>query len=156
MRTLLAIACFAALLVGAAAAPAAQWHLTAAQTQTAHQIADAHWGTVACGGQVDEYWAHLGRGRNATSYWTSVVETDPSTYSECSTAYSYDVGWDWPKYCTIVMHESGHLTGHGHAAFKWNVMYLYYEAPAVECTRAQAWYRPPARTRRAHKPDAAS
>ena len=31
----------------------------------------------------------------------------PSTYLRCTIAFSLDVRWDWPKFCTITEHEPG-------------------------------------------------
>jgi hypothetical protein len=78
-------------------------------------------------------WAHMGQGINARSQWMSIDVNDPSTYSECSITYNLDVDWDWPKLCTVVEHELGHLSGHDHVNDPHDVMSPYYVFPAPEC-----------------------
>jgi Matrixin len=100
---------------------------------TAHSLAVARWGTDACGGQVTMSWNHMGTGINARSQWMSVDVNDASTYSDCAITYNLDVDWDWPKLCTVVEHELGHLSGHDHVNDPHDVMSPYYVFPAAEC-----------------------
>jgi hypothetical protein len=49
-----------------------------------------------------------------------------------------DPGWReavyaWPWLCTLVVHEYGHLAGHGHAADPGDVMHTTIERVAPEC-----------------------
>jgi hypothetical protein len=78
-------------------------------------------------------WTHMGEGINARSQWMSIDVHDPSTYSECSITYNLDVDWDWPKLCTVVEHELGHLSGHDHVNDPHDVMSPYYVFAAPEC-----------------------
>jgi hypothetical protein len=105
---------------------------------TAHSLAVARWGTDPCGGQVATSWSHMGAGINARSQWMSIDVNDPSTYSECTIAYNLDVDWDWPKLCTVVEHELGHLSGHDHVDDPHDVMSPYYVFPAAECAPAKS------------------
>jgi hypothetical protein len=100
---------------------------------TAHALAVARWATEPCGGQVAMSWTHMGEGINARSQWMSIDVDDASTYSECSITYNLDVDWDWPKLCTVVEHELGHLAGHDHVNDPHDVMSPYYVFPAPEC-----------------------
>jgi len=100
---------------------------------TAHALGVARWGTDPCGGQVTMSWEHMGAGINARSQWMSIDAHDPSTYSDCSVTYNLDVDWDWPKLCTVVEHELGHLSGHDHVDNPHDVMSPYYVYPAPEC-----------------------
>jgi hypothetical protein len=100
---------------------------------TAHSLAVARWATEPCGGQVAMSWTHMGEGINARSQWMSIDVDDASTYSECSITYNLDVDWDWPKLCTVVEHELGHLAGHDHVNDPHDVMSPYYVFPAPEC-----------------------
>jgi hypothetical protein len=100
---------------------------------TAHALAVARWGADPCGGQVAMSWGHMGAGINARSQWMSIDINDASTYSECTITYNLDVDWDWPKLCTVVEHEMGHLTGHDHVNDPHDVMSPYYVYPAAEC-----------------------
>jgi ABC-type molybdate transport system substrate-binding protein len=100
---------------------------------TAHSLAVARWATDPCGGQVTMSWSHMGLGINARSQWMSVDVNDPSTYSDCAITYNLDVDWDWPKLCTVVEHELGHLSGHDHVNDPHDVMSPYYVFAAPEC-----------------------
>jgi hypothetical protein len=106
------------------------------QLATAHSLAVARWATEPCGGQVTTSWAHMGAGINARSQWMSIDVKDPSTYSDCAITYNLDVDWDWPKLCTVVEHELGHLAGHGHVDDPHDVMSPYYVFPSPECAAA--------------------
>jgi hypothetical protein len=107
-------------------------------TTSAHALAVARWGVDPCGGQVAVTWAHMGAGINARSQWMSVDVHDPSTYSQCSIAYNLDIDWDWPKLCTVIEHELGHLAGHDHVDDPHNVMSPYYVFPTPECAAGQS------------------
>lgn len=113
-----------------------------ALTATAHALAVARWGVDPCGGQVTVTWAHMGSGINARSQWMSVDVHDPSTYSQCSITYNLDIDWDWPKLCTVIEHELGHLAGHEHVDDPHNVMSPYYVYPTPECTTGQPGVQP--------------
>jgi hypothetical protein len=139
-RTLLCALLALALLPAAARAddPAPALPVPAADglMATAHGLAVARWGTDPCGGQVQVSWNHMGPGINARSQWMSVDAHDPSTYSQCSISYNLDVDWDWPKLCTVVEHELGHLAGHDHVNDPHDVMSPYYVYPSAECSAA--------------------
>ena len=117
----------------AASAPALPVPAADALTSTAHALAVARWGVEPCAGQVTVTWAHMGAGINARSQWMSVDIHNPSTYTQCAIAYNLDVDWDWPKLCTVVEHELGHLAGHDHVNDPHDVMSPYYVYPTPEC-----------------------
>jgi hypothetical protein len=104
-----------------------------ALTTTAHALAVARWGVDPCGGQVAVTWAHMGAGINARSTWMSVDIHNPATYSQCAISYNLDIDWDWPKLCTVIEHELGHLAGHEHVNDPHDVMSPYYVFPSAEC-----------------------
>jgi len=108
-----------------------------ALTSTAHGLAVARWGVEPCGGQVSVTWAHMGAGINARSQWMSTDVHNPATYTQCSIAYNLDVDWDWPKLCTVIEHELGHLAGHEHVNDPHDVMSPYYVYPSPECASGQ-------------------
>jgi hypothetical protein len=126
-----------ALLPGAAQAEAMAVPAADALSTTAHGLAVARWGIEPCGGQVAVTWAHMGAGINARSQWMSTDVHNPSTYTQCSITYNLDVDWDWPKLCTVVEHELGHLAGHDHVNDSHDVMSPYYVYPAAECATGQ-------------------
>ena len=107
-----------------------------ALSSTAHALAVARWGVDPCAGQVTVSWAHMGPGINARSQWMSYDIHNPATYSQCSITYNLDVDWDWPKLCTVIEHELGHLAGHDHVDDPHDVMSPYYVYPTPECAAA--------------------
>ena len=113
-----------------------------ALTGTAHGLAVARWGMDPCGGQVAVTWAHMGAGINARSQWMSTDVHNPATYSQCSITYNLDVDWDWPKLCTVIEHELGHLAGHEHVDDPHDVMSPYYIFPSAECAAGQPGAQP--------------
>jgi matrixin len=104
----------------------------------AHTLAIARWGVEPCGGRVNVMWAHMGAGINARSQWMSTDVHNPATYTQCSITYNLDVDWDWPKLCTVVEHELGHLDGHDHVNDPHDVMSPYYIYPTNECAARTA------------------
>jgi hypothetical protein len=131
---LLAIAMLPAAAQAAATVPVPA---SDALTTSAHALAVARWGADPCGGQVAVTWAHMGAGINARSQWMSIDVHTPATYSQCSITYNLDVDWDWPKLCTVIEHELGHLAGHEHVNDPHDVMSPYYVYPSAECAAGQ-------------------
>jgi Matrixin len=117
-----------------------------ALTSTAHGLAVSRWGVEPCGGQVSVTWAHMGAGINARSQWMSTDIHNPATYTQCSITYNLDVDWDWPKLCTVIEHELGHLAGHEHVDDPHDVMSPYYVYPSPECASGQGTTAAPATT----------
>lgn len=109
-----------------------------ALTTAAHALAVAHWGVEPCAGQVTVTWAHMGPGINARSTWMSYDIHNPATYTQCAISYNLDVDWDWPKLCTVIEHELGHLAGHDHVNDPHDVMSPYYVYPTPECASGAA------------------
>jgi hypothetical protein len=95
-----------------------------------------HWGMTPCGGKVSIAWGALDPSINAQSSWVNPVDdfAQPSLNTDCQVTLSTGTWWDWPKLCTVVIHEIGHLTGHDHVADPTDIMYFAYVQPAPECT----------------------
>jgi hypothetical protein len=123
-----------------------------ALTTAAHALAVAHWGVEPCAGQVTVTWAHMGPGINARSTWMSYDIHNPLTYSQCAISYNLDVDWDWPKLCTVIEHELGHLAGHDHVNDPHDVMSPYYVYPTPECAAGGAPNAAPAPVTTAEAP----
>jgi hypothetical protein len=77
---------------------------------------------------------------------------NPATYSQCAISYNLDVDWDWPKLCTVIEHELGHLAGHDHVNDPHDVMSPYYIYPTPECAAASAPASAPAPVTTAEAP----
>ncbi len=130
-RTLLAVA--AALLTTASnayAAPGPQqrWPIGGTAFQAARQIAVDHWGMDPCQGDVDIAWGRLPADENAESTWTNQFQDygDPAHNTLCDVTFNTRQDWDWPKLCTVFVHEFGHLAGNAHSDDEDDVMFAYY------------------------------
>jgi hypothetical protein len=135
---LVAAALLALALPRAAAAddaPAARWPAAGSTLRTALAMGAEHWGMTPCRGRVTFAWTGLPAGTNALSSWANDLDPyrQPSSNSDCEIALSTGTTWDWPKLCTVVIHEVGHLTGHDHVDDPTDIMYYAYVQPAPEC-----------------------
>ncbi len=118
--------------------PATRFAVGSAAMQTAQQIALANWGTNACGGQVAIEWGADDANINARSYWANPVSSydTPEQNVQCRIVLNAGMTFSWPKFCTVLVHEYGHLTGHPHTADGPDVMSPIYRAPLPACTGA--------------------
>jgi hypothetical protein len=137
--TLLAIAGGAGTAVADDApttAPAARWPAAGPAVQTAMALGAQRWGFSPCHGHVAATWAPLDGGLNAEASWTNPADPylEPSRNDDCAVTLSTRVDWDWPKLCSVVIHEVGHLAGHDHVADPGDIMYFTYMRPEPECT----------------------
>lgn len=117
------------------APPAAHWPAGGSTLRAALAIGAEHWGMTPCRGRVAVTWAPLGAATNARSSWANDADpyAQPSSNTDCAIALSTQVDWDWPKLCSVVVHEAGHLDGHEHADDPDDVMYPVYLQPVAEC-----------------------
>ena len=149
---LVAIAILPAVAQADSGLPQVPVPASAALTTAAHALAVAHWGVDPCAGQVTVTWAHMGAGINARSTWMSYDVHNPATYTQCAISYNLDVDWDWPKLCTVIEHELGHLAGHDHVNDPHDVMSPYYVYPTPECAASAAPAAAPAPVTTAEAP----
>jgi len=120
---------------GIATSPEQQFAVGGAAMTTARQIANAYWGYDPCGGQVAISWASLDPSINATSTWWNPTDAyaDPQENNNCQVQFNVNQSFDWQMFCTVFVHELGHLTGHPHAQDQNNVMYPVYVQPISQC-----------------------
>lgn len=137
----LAFACSimsAAARADVVASPSTTFAVGSAPMQQAERLAVRHWGATVCGGSVDVKWTTLDADVNATSSWLATDSNapfaDPAHNTLCEVDLNSTQTFDWPKFCTVVIHEFGHLTGHPHSDNANDVMSAYYSTPAPECT----------------------
>jgi Matrixin len=136
------------------AAPAAAQTTPQSWMDTARQIAEAHWNLDPCHGDVSITWAKLPADQNAVSTWLNQYADygDPDHNTQCGVTFNTRQDWDWPKFCTVFVHEFGHLAGHAHSDNPDDVMFAYYTGTSVpECEPARpAGYRAPTAPLRGH------
>src|SRR4051794_34318417 len=108
----------------------------AAAEQLAVQIAKAAWNTDPCGGQYTIEWGALDDNVNAQSSWTNPQSAydNPELNGDCKVTFNPGAEFDWPKFCTVIVHELGHLAGKPHAADPRDVMAAYYTVPLAACS----------------------
>ena len=122
---------------GAASDRRAHFSASTEAIQYAYALAVGYWHRTPCGGTVAFAWSDAPGSRMATAYWTSDRSGDPDHYWNCRIVLHRESATDWPRFCTIVVHEVGHLTGHGHVRDRSSVMYPFYVGPRGPCTRPQ-------------------
>lgn len=143
---LLALSTVAPALADDVANPSQTFAVGSAPMTTAQGLAKAHWGMDPCGGQVSISWTQLAPQINATSTWTNPVSSynNPDLNGDCSIQFNTTMDFDWPKFCTVVIHEYGHLSGQPHSPDPNSIMNAYYGVPASECTGIMPGAAPPA------------
>jgi hypothetical protein len=128
------------LATTAVAGPTAARYAPAAPAiATAEQIARDHWATDPCGGAVTIRWARQAPDINALSTWSSPSADpygDPAGNSDCTITLNPAARFDWPKLCTVIVHEFGHLAGHDHDPRPGRLMSELYTTPLAWCTGA--------------------
>jgi hypothetical protein len=132
----------------------------------AELIAVEYWSATPCSGQVSVSWGVLDPSLNATSNWWNPTEAygNATANSQCTIVLNQYQRFDWPMFCSVMVHEIGHLTGHEHVLDKTSVMYPIYITPIAQCAgsapdvaaSAHAATVKTAKTRKAHKHHAAS
>jgi hypothetical protein len=121
---------------GAVAHPEVAFGVGSGPMQTAIGLAKAHWGTNPCGGNVTIVWSQLDPSINAQSAWTNPRSAydNPDLNTDCTVTFNPIADFDWPKFCTVTVHEYGHLSGKPHVNDSNDVMSPYYTKPVPECT----------------------
>src|SRR3954469_1218895 len=137
--------------VGSVAHPEQVFAAGSQQMTTAIAIAKQHWNTDPCGGQVQIEWSGLASDINAQSSWTNPTSAydNPTQNGDCKVTFNPGAEFDWPKFCTVTIHEFGHLAGRPHSPDPDDVMFAYYTRPAAECAVAKR--RPVRRERRVRR-----
>jgi Matrixin len=106
--------------------------------QSARDVARAYWRSDACGGAVEFVWTTMDAGTNATASWrnpTDAWNNAPENF-DCRIELNAAAEYDFPKLCTVVAHELGHLLGQQHADRDGQLMSAYYTTPLPACAAA--------------------
>jgi hypothetical protein len=106
----------------------------------AQRIARAFWHASPCDGRVTIAWVSEDPFVNASSTWRNPVSDygAPRRNRDCRVVLNAGVRFDWPKLCSIVVHEYGHLTGHPHSHDPDSVMSPIYRRPVTACAAVSA------------------
>jgi hypothetical protein len=132
-----ALAVAGLLATTAVAGPtAARYAPTPPAIATAEQIARDFWAADPCGGVVTIRWERQAADINALSTWSSPSADpygDPLDNSDCTITLNPSATFDWPKLCTVIVHEFGHLTGHDHDPRPGRLMSELYTTPLAQC-----------------------
>jgi Matrixin len=125
----------AVVVAGAGPSPAQRFGVAGPAVDTAKAIAARQWGAPACHGTVTLAWTPAASNVNATSTWSNPVDfyARPQDNEACRIDLNPQAFYDWPKFCTVLVHELGHLSGHRHATDPADVMYPYYLRPLTAC-----------------------
>ncbi|HEU4657151.1 MAG TPA: matrixin family metalloprotease [Capillimicrobium sp.] len=116
-------------------APAERYAVGSPAMAAAQEIARAYWGTDPCGGVVTIEWTRLEPNVNALSSWTVTggPYDDPETNHDCTIEFNTQMDFTWAKFCTVLVHEYGHLVGHPHVDDEHDLMSPVYTRPIAEC-----------------------
>lgn len=117
-------------------APSQRFAVGSPAFNSARDIAQAHWGTSPCSGSVDIAWVSLDPDTNATAAWRNPTDAwnNPSQNFDCRIEFNANADYDWPKLCTVMTHEMGHLVGQPHDQNPGQLMSPIYTDPIGVCT----------------------
>jgi hypothetical protein len=102
----------------------------------AQSIAVANWGGSPCGGAIDISWGQDDPTINARSYWANPRSAydDPQLNTGCRIVFNVSMAFTWEKFCTVLVHEYGHLSGRPHTADGPDLMSPIYRAALPACS----------------------
>jgi hypothetical protein len=129
------------LTATAVAGPFTRFTPSSPTTTRAEQIARAYWGADPCDGAITIRWVRQTPDINALSTWSSPTTDpygDPEHNSDCAIDLNPAAAFDWPKFCTVVVHEFGHLLGRDHDPHPGQLMSEIYTTPVAPCATPTA------------------
>jgi hypothetical protein len=106
-----------------------------AAMEQARAVALAHWGANPCNGEYTLSWTPLDFGTNATASWRNPTDAwaNAGANFDCRIELSPQADFDYPKLCTVLTHELGHLLGHPHDPAPDQLMSAYYTTALPAC-----------------------
>lgn len=125
-----------AAVADAVPAPEVRFAVGSPQIEQARGIAEQHWGARVCGGTVEIAWTQLEEGTNATASWRNPTDAwnNAAENFDCRIDLNAASDYDWPKLCTVMAHEIGHLAGQAHAEVPGQLMSPVYAEPLAACS----------------------
>jgi hypothetical protein len=141
----------AASRVVRAPAPVDPFPVGSAQMTAVVALAQRYWATNPCGGVVQLRWVSMPPASNGLATWFNPVDpyAQPELNTDCVISLNRDAYLPWDRFCTVVVHEFGHLSGHPHSADGLDVMSPFLRAPIPECVALPEPPEEPSRSRRA-------
>lgn len=137
MRPLASLVAVVAAL--ALAAPASAAPVSRSEIHKAQRVALDYWHATPCGGtRIAFGWGDYEPTNNAMSWWENRRSPNslwrfPRLNRACEVDFNRNASWDWPKACTVMVHEYGHLLGHQHSDDPADVMFPSYRQPVEAC-----------------------
>lgn len=106
--------------------------------EAAKATAAAYWGAQPCGGSYTLQWTPLDLGTNATASWRNPTDAwnNAGQNFDCRIDINPGADFDYPKLCTVLAHEIGHLLGRQHDPAAGQLMSAYYTSPIAQCGSA--------------------
>jgi hypothetical protein len=128
----------AAVARAATLGPERRFPIDGPAVAASRRVAVAHWGAEPCGGQVEMVWTALPAGTNAVATWRNPFHAwnAPRENFDCRIQLNANGMFDFPKLCTVITHEFGHLLGRPHTPERGQLMSAYYERPIQPCVDA--------------------
>jgi hypothetical protein len=120
---------------GTDAAPDVRFAVGSTAMLAAQDLARRTWGADPCGGAIEVVWDVDAPSINARSSWANPRSAygAPGLNVQCRIVINRLIGYDWARFCTVLVHEYGHLAGHPHTADGPDVMSPIYRAPLPDC-----------------------
>ena len=92
-----------------------------AAAKAAQAIAVKRWNQNPCGGDVSLGWSPMAWDTYANSTWD--VVSPGGRFVDCRVEFNSRVDFTWSRYCTIMVHEYGHLIGLDHSKDPDSIMF---------------------------------
>jgi hypothetical protein len=122
------------LAIGPVAASAA---VPDAERDDALEVAARRWGPVCTEDPVVRF-RRMESDTLGIARWQGMWDIPSEKREDCRILLNSAREWDWPRLCTTVVHEYGHLAGREHSEDSDSAMHRQYSRPYRGCTGSAA------------------